>query len=117
MSTTNTQGGATIWSAQRLRDYAGAHRALGCGCGNCSTCSDRDMTSDEADAIADFIEDTIDMRDRLMERCITLLRWRRADIEYSRDQYTGDNHEIVEAQLATVNAELEALGASPEAQP
>lgn len=45
-----------IYSASRLRDYASAWRALGCSCNECSTCAARDLTSKEADEIADYIE-------------------------------------------------------------
>lgn len=41
---------------RRLRDYASAWRAMGCGCGECGQCDARNLTPDDADAIADEIE-------------------------------------------------------------
>lgn len=48
--------GVGEYSAGRLRDYASAWRATGCGCGDCGQCAARDLTEREADAIADCID-------------------------------------------------------------
>jgi len=48
--------GVGEYSASRLRDYASAWRATGCGCGDCSQCAARDLTPKEADEIAECID-------------------------------------------------------------
>lgn len=40
----------------KLQDYAGAWRAVGCSCNNCSTCDDRHISPQEAEEMADFID-------------------------------------------------------------
>lgn len=45
----------SIEAKNRLQDYAGAWRAVGCGCNNCPTCDDRWIEPSKADEIAGLI--------------------------------------------------------------
>ncbi len=44
-----------VEAKNRLQDYAGAWRAVGCSCNNCPTCDDRYLTPEKAEEIAEFI--------------------------------------------------------------